>query len=93
MFNRESRPTITELVVALADSEVESADSTTNSTAYPVKIGLWVRAFSLCGKSIYLTYTFDSQLPNHTDTDIVEIYILCERQCTIKFRLICPILP
>ena len=51
MFDMESRPTITELVVESADSAVESAnsavesaDSTTNSAADPLKIGLWVRA-------------------------------------------------
>ena len=45
MFNRESRTTITELVVELANS-------TTNSPADPVKIGLWVRG--LKGTSNYL---------------------------------------
>ena len=41
MFDRGSWPTITELVVVSADSAVELADS----TADPVKIGLWVLAF------------------------------------------------
>ena len=45
MFDRESRPTITELVVESANSAVESADCTTESAADPVKIGLRVRAF------------------------------------------------
>ena len=46
MFDRDSRPTITELVVQSADSGIESADCTTDSIADPVKIGLFVRAFS-----------------------------------------------
>ena len=50
VFDRASWPTITESVVESADSAVESADSTADSTADssedPVKIGLWVRAFS-----------------------------------------------
>ena len=45
MFNMESQPTVTELVVELVDSTGESADSTTDSAADPLKIGLWVRAF------------------------------------------------
>ena len=44
MFNKESRPTITELVVESADSIAESADSTADSAANPLKIGLWVLA-------------------------------------------------
>ena len=47
MFNRESRPTFTESVVESADPAVESADSTTDSAADPVKIGLWVRALNV----------------------------------------------
>ena len=44
MFNRESRPIIKES--ELADSVVESADSTADFTADPVKIDLKVRAFT-----------------------------------------------
>ena len=40
MFNRESQLIIPESVVASADSVVESAVSTTDFTADPVKIGL-----------------------------------------------------
>ena len=39
-----SPPTITELVVESTDCGIESADSTTDSAADPVKIDLWVRA-------------------------------------------------
>ena len=46
MFNKASRPTVTESVVEAADSAVESADSTADSAADPVKISLWVWAFS-----------------------------------------------
>ena len=46
MFNMVSQPTITESMVELADFAVESADSTTDSAADPVKIGLWVWALS-----------------------------------------------
>ena len=46
MFNRESRPFFPESVVESTDSVVESADSTADLTADPVKITLWVRAFS-----------------------------------------------
>ena len=45
IFNRGSQLTIIEPVVDIADSMVESAESTANFTANPVKIGLWVRAF------------------------------------------------
>ena len=44
MFDRESRPTVTESVVVSADSAVELADSITDSAKNPLKIGLWVRA-------------------------------------------------
>ena len=44
MFNRGSRPTVTELVVESADSAVESSDYTTKPTADPVIIGQWVWA-------------------------------------------------
>ena len=46
MFNTGSRPTITKLVVGSADSGIESADSTADFAANPLKIGLWVRVFS-----------------------------------------------
>ena len=53
MFNTGSRLTITKSVVEsdvsgleLADSVVESADSTTDSAADPVKISLWVQALT-----------------------------------------------
>ena len=42
MLNRESLPIIPESVVELADSVAESANSTADFTADPVKIGLWV---------------------------------------------------
>ena len=45
MFDMDSRLTIVKSVVETADSAVESADSTTDFAADPVKIGLWVRAF------------------------------------------------
>ena len=44
MFDREIQ-IIPELIVELADSVVESANSTADFTADPVKIGLWVRGF------------------------------------------------
>ena len=45
MFDRESRPTITESMVESADSAIESASFTTDSAADPVKIDLWILAF------------------------------------------------
>ena len=48
MFNTGSRPTTTKSVVESADSGIESADSSANSAENPLKIGLWVRAFTLC---------------------------------------------
>ena len=38
MFNTGSRPTITKSVVELANSGIESADSTADSAATPLKI-------------------------------------------------------
>ena len=46
MFDRENWPTMTESVVDSADSGIESADFTAGSAENPLKIGLWVRAFS-----------------------------------------------
>ena len=46
MFNMDSRPTISESVVELDDSAVEFADYMADFTADPMKIGLWVCAFS-----------------------------------------------
>ena len=43
MVDRASRQTITESVVESANSAVELADSTADSSEDPVKIGLWVR--------------------------------------------------
>ena len=43
MFNTGSQPTITKSVVELADSALESA----NCSADPVKVGVWVRDFSV----------------------------------------------
>ena len=47
MFNRENQPTITESLVQLDDSVVQSADSTADSSPDLSRIGLWVWAFSL----------------------------------------------
>ena len=47
MFDMESRPTIVKSVLESADSGIESADSTADSATIPLKIGLWVWAFSL----------------------------------------------
>ena len=47
MFNRESRPTITELVVESADSVVESADSIADSSSDVGRVGMWVWALSI----------------------------------------------
>ena len=47
MFDRGSRPTITESAVESADSISEVADSTADSATNPLKIGLWVWAFDL----------------------------------------------
>ena len=47
MFNRGSRPTITESVVESADSVVELAVSTAHSSPDLVRIGEWVRALGL----------------------------------------------
>ena len=44
IFDMESRPTIVKSVVESADSGIESADSTADSTTNPLRIGLWVRA-------------------------------------------------
>ena len=46
MFNTGSQPTITISVVELADSGIESANSTADSAANSLKIELWVWAFS-----------------------------------------------
>ena len=46
MFNTGSWLTITKSVVEAADSGIESANSTADSAANPLKIGLWVWAFS-----------------------------------------------
>ena len=40
----ESRQTIVKLVVESADSGIESANSTDDSAANPLRIALWVRA-------------------------------------------------
>ena len=45
MFDMESLPTIVKSVVESADSGIGSANSTADSAANPLKIGLWVRAF------------------------------------------------
>ena len=47
MFDRGSRPTIKESTVESVNSSPESANSTANSATNPLKIGLWVRAFSV----------------------------------------------
>ena len=47
MFNMDSQPTISELVVKSADSAVESDDYMADFTADPLKIGVWVCAFRL----------------------------------------------
>ena len=54
MFDRESRPTITELVAESADSSTESADFTTDSARNLARIGVWVRAFTFTScRTIY----------------------------------------
>ena len=45
MFNRESQPIITELVVESADSKIELADSSADSSPDLARIGVWVREF------------------------------------------------
>ena len=52
MLNRESQPTLTEWDVESADSTAESANSTTDSDADPVKIGLLVYALRNCQTKI-----------------------------------------
>ena len=47
MFDMKSQPTIVKSMVELADSGIASADSTTDSATNPLRIGLWVRAFTL----------------------------------------------
>ena len=54
MFDIESRPTIVKSVVELADYGIKSADSTADSAANPLRIGLWVRALSLQIQSFVL---------------------------------------
>ena len=44
MFGMDSRPTIVKSVVESANSGIKSADSTTDSGANPLRIGLRVRA-------------------------------------------------
>ena len=44
MFDRGSRPTITESVAESADSVEESAHFTTDSGSNLARIGVWVRA-------------------------------------------------
>ena len=56
MFNMESQPTITESVVESTNSGIESADSTTDSAANPLKIGLWVLAFEGCHLSLSMAF-------------------------------------
>ena len=46
IFDMESQSTIVKSVVESADSGIESADSTADSATNPLKIGLWVWAFS-----------------------------------------------
>ena len=45
MFDMDSQLTIVKLVLELANSEIESADSTADSAANPLRISLWVQAF------------------------------------------------
>ena len=47
MFDMEIWPTIVKSVVESADSGIESANSTTDSATNPLRIGLWVRAFTV----------------------------------------------
>ena len=47
MFDMERWPTIVKSVVESADSEIESDDSTDDSAANPLRIGLWVQAFNV----------------------------------------------
>ena len=47
MFDKESQPTIVKSVVESADSGIETADSPADSASNPLRIGLWVRAFTL----------------------------------------------
>ena len=47
MFDKENWPTFVKSVVESADSGIESADSTVDPVANPLKIGVWVRAFTL----------------------------------------------
>ena len=45
MFDMDSQPAIVKSVVESADSGIESDDSTADSAANLLRIGLWVRAF------------------------------------------------
>ena len=49
LFDMDSRPPIVKSVVKSANSGIESADSTANSAANPLRIGLWVGALSAWG--------------------------------------------
>ena len=58
MFDMDIRPTIEKSVVESADSGIESADSipesadfTTDYASNPLRISLWVRAFSQFDKN------------------------------------------
>ena len=44
-----------ESAVESANSGLKSADSTADSTAYSAKVGVWVRAFSVCDSYEMLT--------------------------------------
>ena len=47
VFDMDSRPTIVKSVVESADSGIESAESAPDSAVNPLRIGLWVRVFSV----------------------------------------------
>ena len=63
MFDMESQPTIVKSVVELADSGIESADSTADSATNPLRIGLCVRALRDHEKLYwkYFSCSYDSQ--------------------------------
>ena len=68
MFNRKSRPTITESVVELAQSGIESADfDTADSAANPLKIGLWVQALRVLGNTfVWVSTLIRGMFPKNT---------------------------
>ena len=68
MFNRGSQSTITESAVKVANSVIESADSTAISSVDLARIGVRVRALNVkqgvCLRTMHETYSSTSKNPS-----------------------------